>query len=566
MHKTWFTLAAVVLALGCGGTAAGTLAPVDVSGDGSTAKFGDLSAIDALADPGAAADTPASPDAPADVPHGDAADVPAASPDSAAAPDSAATPDAIAPADAGQPQDAVVLQDVPQVDVIATDSPQPPDVSGPPAPLFDLEMIGNAATAQCTFSNQHTTLKDGVLLTVWDLTYLSWESVDGVLKPIKIKAFAARPGSAQMLPGVIAAHGLGGFADESNATGPAALLGMFVIAYTGPGGGTDATNTSEGFPAAYQNGYRMFDVLKDARGTWFWGHTIAAMRGVTCLKERPDVFKDKLGITGFSAGGVISTLVAGHDPRISAAVPLSGVLAWAKATEAPKAWQHLLLQKAGLSVTSPEWLKLQSALIDPGTALQGTTAKIFMINGSSDEFFPLTAHNATYNAIPGTDKRSAIVANFDHGCYELGLAESKQAVKERAELFAKGGQRAWLRHWFGTDPNYAYFPATPVVQVTVQGGVSLVAAQVDPGGSKLSIDEVRAWGSNSSNLIWADNKLDCKSGVCSKLVPAALDANTSWYVDVIYKTGGLLPEKFAVSSLPVLPQSLVPDMLCTPPT
>jgi ABC-type sugar transport system substrate-binding protein len=38
------------------------------------------------------------------------------------------------------------------------------------------------------------------------------------------------------------------------------------------------------------------DVLPDARGSWFWGHATAAMRGVTCLTTRPDVDKDKLGI------------------------------------------------------------------------------------------------------------------------------------------------------------------------------------------------------------------------------------------------------------------------------
>ncbi len=558
MARMVVALAALALALGCSGTTPGATPALDVAAGDSATKFGDLGKTDGPADATAPADATQPADTVSDVDGGLEADAPPA------------LTDVVPSADVAPPQEVAsaldaAADDAPASDLAAADVAPQGDTAGPPPPLFDMDLIGNAATAQCTFSNQHMVVKDGVPLTAWDLTYMSWESIDGVLKPIKIKAFAARPGSAQILPGVIAAHGLGGYADESNATGPAALLGMFVVAYTGPGGGTDATNTSEGFPASYQNGYRMFDVLKDTRGSWFWGHAVAAMRGVTCLQQRPDVFQDKLGITGFSAGGVISTLVAGHDPRISAAVPLSGVLAWSKAVEAPKAWQHLLLQKAGLSVTSPEWLKLQTDLIDPGPALQGTQAKIFMINGSSDEFFPLTAHLATYNAVPGSDKRTAIVANFDHGCYELGLAESKQNVKDRADLYANGGQRAWFRHWFATDPNYAYFPAAPVVSVTVQGGLTLVAAQVDPGGSKLSIDAVRVWGSNNSDLVWANNTLDCKGGACSKLLPVALDATASWYVDVIYKTGGLLPEKFAVSSLPVLAQNLVPDMLCAPP-
>lgn len=553
-------IACLALMLGCGGTTPGTVAAADAAGDGLGAQLGDLGTVEVSSDSGSALEVSGKPDATVDAMADGAVDAAAADGDAELQADAPPPPDAAsedaAAADAAGP-------DASGPDTTGPDA-APADTSGPPPKLFDMDLIGDAATAQCTYSNEHTALSNGVLLTVWNLTYTSWESIDGVLKPIKIKAFAARPGSAQVLPGIIAAHGLGGFAKESNATGPAALLGMFVIAYTGPGGGTDATNTSQGLPASHNNGYRMFDVIQDTRGSWFWGHAVAAMRGVTCLAQRPDVQKDKLGITGFSAGGVISTLVAGHDPRVSAAVPLSGVLAWSKSVEAPKAWQHTLLQKAGLSVASPEWIKLQAALIDPGPALQGSTAKVFMINGSSDEFFPLTAHLATYAAIPGSDKRTAIVGNFDHGCFELGLAESAQTVKDRADLYASGGQRAWLRHWFATDPNYAYFPAAPVATVTVQGGVTLVAAQVDPGGPKLSVDEVRVWASGNSNLVWLNNKLDCKSGLCSKLVPVALDGTTSWYVDVVYKTGGLVPEKFAVSSLPVLAQGLVPDMLCAP--
>lgn len=535
-----------VLALGCGSPAATSSGVVDAASDNQV-TFADLGAAGADV---AAADL-------ADTKDDAVADADKSSADVAA--------DALEPIDAlgdtaatdTDPGDASAAD-------IAADLPQTEEIAVAPPPLFDLAQIGDAASAKCTFSNQHTVVKDGVVLTAWDLSYQSWESIDGVLKPIQIKAFAARPGSAQILPGVVQAHGLGGYAQESHATGTAALLGMFVIAFTGPGGGTDATNTSEGEPSGFNKGYRMFDVIKDIRGTWFWGHATAAMRAVTCLATRPDIDQSHLGMTGFSAGGVVTLLAAGHDPRLGAAVPLSGTLAWASAVEAPKAWQHVLLQKAGLSVTSPEWLKLQAELIDPVPALQACQAKVFMINGSSDEFFPLTAHNATYAAIPSNDKRTAIVGNFDHGCYEAGLAESKQTVADRASLYATGGQRAWFRHWFGTDANYAYMPAPPVVTVTVQGGLSLVAAQVDTGGSKLGIDEVRVWGSNSSDLIWASNKLDCKGGVCSKLVPLPLDATTSWYVDVIYKTGGLLPEKFAVSSLPVLAQNLVPDMLCGP--
>lgn len=216
-----------------------------------------------------------------------------------------------------------------------------------------MPLIENKADATCVFSNQHSGFKDGVSLDVWNLDYVSHESIGGKLQKIALKSFAARPKGSGVLPGVVQAHGLGGFAKESHATGLAALTGAFVIAYTGPGGGDAADNTSQGLPSGHDSGKRMFDVFPDIRGSWFWGHAMAARRAVTCLTTRPDVDPTRLGITGFSAGGVTSFLVGGADARIKAAVPLSGVLAWDVATQSANAWQHVLLQKAGYSRRRP---------------------------------------------------------------------------------------------------------------------------------------------------------------------------------------------------------------------
>ena len=442
------------------------------------------------------------------------------------------------------------------------DPVSPPDTPDVPAPLFDHDMIRNAATAACSFTDHHTTLKDGVLVDAWKVTYYSWEVIDGELHPILIRGFAARPSLATgKIPGLIQAHGLGGFSEESHATGAAALLGTFVIAYTGPGGGTEPSNTSEGLPASAENGYKMFDTLTDLRGSWFWGHAVAAMRGLTCLETRDDVDKGRLGITGFSAGGVISHIVAGVDDRAKAAVPLSGTLAWSVAVQSPDAWQHELLEKAGLTVLSPEWVKLME-LVDPQLILAGTKAGFFQVNGSSDEFFPLTAHMATYNAIPADGRRISLVANFDHGCYKLTGGESPSVIEARADLRAKGAQRAWFRHRFEMDANYAYIPQPPVVTVTPLGAVAMVTAAVDGGGNKLAVEEVKVWVSNDQAFFFGGMELKNQGGTLyGELVPVPIDANSVYFVDVQYKTGNVLfPERFSVSSPPVVPPGQIPHI------
>ena len=70
-----------------------------------------------------------------------------------------------------------------------------------------------------------------------------------------------------------------------------------------------------------------------ARGWFHWysrGYTPAgvelwnAIRGLDLLCDRPEVDKEKLGVTGISGGGAQSWYIAAADPRIKAAAPVCG--------------------------------------------------------------------------------------------------------------------------------------------------------------------------------------------------------------------------------------------------
>lgn len=424
-------------------------------------------------------------------------------------------------------------------------------------PLFDQTLIRDAADADCRFTNHRTVTKDLVQLDLWDVSYVSYEANDGVLEPIVIRGYAARPtsGSGGKLPGVVQAHGLGGWSEPNHATGTAALLGMFVLAYTGPGGappqGTTGA-TSEGLPAGHDSNMRMFDTIPDPRGSWFWGHAVAGMRGLTCLANHSGVNAAKLGMTGYSAGGVVTLISSAVDDRLVAAVPLSGTGAWDVATEAPNAWQHRLLEIAGLSTESPEWTTLIENL-DSSRLLSGTRTHILMVNGSTDEFFPLTAHMATYNAIPGSvTKRTSLAANMDHGCYQITGGENNDTISARAEIRAKGGQRMWFKHHFGTDSAYDYIPNAPIPTIVESGGVRV---SVDNAAGKgVEVEKVTFWWSNDNGFFFAGQELSPAKGEYQALMfPFEKKTNTIYFVDVQYRRKILITEKFSISSPPVIP-------------
>ena len=78
------------------------------------------------------------------------------------------------------------------------------------------------------------------------------------------------------------------------------------------------------------------------------------------------------------------------------------------------------------------------------------------------------------------------------------LVEDGDTIEQRATLRAEGGQRMWFRHWFGTDPDYAYVPQPPTVEVApVSDVLTMVTAVVDPGGDHLDVDEVTFWWSST---------------------------------------------------------------------
>ncbi|MBI5488207.1 MAG: acetylxylan esterase [Deltaproteobacteria bacterium] len=450
--------------------------------------------------------------------------------------------------------------------------------------VFDLAVLGDGTAAGCAFGAEREVLSGGRRVFVQDVSYLSFESIDAELHPIVIRGYFARPAAvAEPMPGVVVAHGLGGFATESTAADHAVRIGVATLAYTGPGGAPPAGEegaASEGLPASDHDGYRMFDTLADVRGSWFWGHAAAAMRGLTCLADHPAVDETRLGITGFSAGGVVSFLASGVDDRLSAAVPVSGMGSWEVAARSPDAWQHALLAGAGLTVASPEWLRLIERLVTADAMIGGApTSGIFLVDGTTDEFFPLTAAEATLAAVP-TERRVSFAANYDHGCYSVTGLEDAATIEARAALRVDGAQRVWFRHVFGTDTVYAEIPDPPQVTdlvssadpATCLAACGLPApclaavASVDPGNASLEVEAVRFWWSQDAAVLWVGQDLarDSGTGLWTACLPVAFDPSAvPYYVDAQYVTPLLVrfpQERFSLSSDATIPAGFVPTI------
>lgn len=140
-------------------------------------------------------------------------------------------------------------------------------------------------------------------------------------------ALVQRPAAEGRYPAVIVQHFLGGSKDHVAMTLPMGLLaqaGFLVAAIDGR------------YRGERQNGKTleaaMLEALRTGRGRPFLIDTAYdVLRLVDYLQSRPDVDPERIGMTGFSEGGILTWMCAAADERIRAAVPVIGVTCFADA-------------------------------------------------------------------------------------------------------------------------------------------------------------------------------------------------------------------------------------------
>ncbi len=164
----------------------------------------------------------------------------------------------------------------------------------------------------------------------------------------KVAAFYAFPKGGTKLPAILELHGGGqsanldymvGFAKRGyaglslNWGGNKLNLGRANVTYDGPQtdwGKLDATHPPQRNKANHFVGaaftpdeFTLDDVESPRNSTWFQV-LIAARRAITFLEQQPEVDGSRIGVTGHSMGGKLTTDLAGIDKRVRAAVPSCG--------------------------------------------------------------------------------------------------------------------------------------------------------------------------------------------------------------------------------------------------
>ncbi|MBQ0032622.1 MAG: exo-alpha-sialidase, partial [bacterium] len=272
-------------------------------------------------------------------------------------------------------------------------------------------------------------------------------------KPTRVFAYYALPQGAtaeRKVPGIVLVHGGGGTAFHSwvrtwNARGYAA------IAMDNCGGVPGEKSHSSEHPRHAWSGPNGWGCFKDEalkhEDQWMYHAVEAVVRSHTFLRNLPEVDASKIGVTGISWGGVLTSVVCGVDPRFAFAAAVYGC---------GNLRRH--------SVWTPEIGVRWDDLWDPAQYAKRCRVPTLWCTGTNDHFFPLDSLKDTVPA----DAIFSIKVRVPHGHPPAG---DPPEIAAFADSIVRGGRKLTERkvigrEWISTDSSDSvwekrFFVASP---------------------------------------------------------------------------------------------------------
>jgi dienelactone hydrolase len=229
---------------------------------------------------------------------------------------------------------------------------------------------------------------------------LFFESVPYRSRPTHVFAWLGVPDAAagQTCPGMVLLHGGGGTALDEwvrlwNARGYAAIA--MDLCGCVPGrpetrhGGPHARHDFGGPPGWDASFDQTAEPIEDQ---WTYHAVAAAVAAHSLLAAQPGVDAGRIGVTGISWGGYLTSIVAGIDARLRAAVPVYGC----GFIGHDSVWSDLEFAKRPADQVR-RWLELW----DPGHYLPEARLPMCWVSGTNDFAYPLSSLRKSYQLPPG---------------------------------------------------------------------------------------------------------------------------------------------------------------------
>jgi dienelactone hydrolase len=314
--------------------------------------------------------------------------------------------------------------------------------AGLPAQLWDMHMLSRAPRvydapgleplgAKAEFyegllDTPELRSKDAANSSVKSIFY---EGVPYQAKPTRVFAYYGIPATpkGKKVPAMVLVHGGGGTAFESwvrlwNARGYAAIA-MDTCGCIPKGEYSNWDRSEFGGPAGWGGFDKVDDPIQDQ---WTYHAVAAAILANSLLRSFPEVDKNRIGITGISWGGYLTSIVSGIDSRFRFAVPVYGCGYLGEDSAWLPNFKEMGAEKAA------KWL----GLWDPSVYLKETKIPIMWATGTNDFAYPL---NSLYKCagLPRNEVKTCVRINMPHG--HGGAGENPEEIHAFADSFCEKG-------------------------------------------------------------------------------------------------------------------------------
>ncbi|MDR1279290.1 MAG: GDSL-type esterase/lipase family protein [Opitutaceae bacterium] len=334
----------------------------------------------------------------------------------------------------------------------------------------------------------------------------------------EIYAVVASPTNSEgRLPGVLVLHGGGGTCDVLGAL-RRAQHGYVAVAVDLPSIGSPKKQTnSSGAWKKLPYGKDRFKVTPDIKAGKLFDAVVAGLQGFKLLQSQPDVRRDRLGITGVSWGGYMTTMLSGLlGDQVRASWSIFGCGFYDEATYAKELDKFTPQERV-------TWVKY----MDAGYRAANIRSHFFFAAASNDHFFYPPAVIDTYKQIPG-EKNLLFVPNVNH------------QVKSPADgVDASSMSDAWFDfHLKGVGDMFPRIIHAPPPENSTQRGT--VAFLVE---GKHPVSRARVFysqeGPHWKDRVW--KSLDAtphqRNGYTAIIPPEAVSGGTDWFALVTDERG-----------------------------
>ena len=367
-------------------------------------------------------------------------------------------------------------------------------------------------------------------------------------KKARLAAFYAFPKSDKKVPAILQVHGGGQRASiesvrhsvDNGYAGLSINWGGNDMERMEPGdpgtdwGALDATQKHNDHYGSMKPDPKTLDAVESPRNNNWFLLVLAARRGLTFLEQQPEVDAGRLGVTGHSMGGKITTDVAGIDKRVKAAVPSCGGAGGVSGKLSGMPGSGLKADTQGLSANT----------IDDRPYLPRITCPILFMAPTNDFAGPMDNMTENWKTIGSREVGYAIAPHLNH-----------RAVAETEICGIL---------WFDQHLRQAFtFPKTPELTVNLKtaSGVPSVSLKPDRPAEVVKVDLYYSVDPHCLTRFWRDAEAkkagdawvaDCP--VLSPEQPLYVYANVSYPLKTerVGYRGGKAPTAVIVSSREII--------------